>query len=160
MDSEKHKQANKKWRENNKNYMRDYYLKNKDRLNLKSREYSKKNPVKYQKEYYIKNKVSINKRNTCSHFKLKCNVLYYYSKNEVPYCFWCGETDIDCLSIDHINGNGTKHRKFLSEKNGYTTFSGYIFYRWLRKEGYPKGFQVLCMNCQFKKRMMNKELRR
>ena len=31
--------------------------------------------------------------------------------------------------------------------------SGYMTYKWLRKNGFPPGFQVLCMNCQHGKRM-------
>jgi hypothetical protein len=43
------------------------------------------------------------------------------------------------LSIDHVNGGGTEQRR--------TGMKGSIFYRWLKKEGYPRGYQVLCHNC-------------
>lgn len=46
--------------------------------------------------------------------------------------------------IDHINGNGSKHRKKLNNTD---------MYRWLIKNKYPEGFQVLCMNCNFAKGM-------
>lgn len=63
-------------------------------------------------------------------------------------------SDIRCLTIDHINGGGTKER----EKNKIP--SGQAFYTWLKKNGYPDGYQVLCMNCQFIKRITSGELLR
>jgi hypothetical protein len=60
-------------------------------------------------------------------------------------CVCCGETRKEYLSIDHINGDGNKHRKEMG-------FSGHQFYRWLKKNNYPKGFQVLCFNCNMGKR--------
>ena len=51
-------------------------------------------------------------------------------------CVCCGETELDFLCIDHINGGGAKHKKEVGN-----------LYSWLRKEEYPAGFQVLCWNC-------------
>lgn len=61
-------------------------------------------------------------------------------------CSRCGETDLDVLCIDHIDGGGGQHRKRLA-KDGTTT------YRWLVKNNYPVGFQVLCFNCNIKKHL-------
>jgi hypothetical protein len=62
------------------------------------------------------------------------------------HCVWCGEADIQALCIDHINNDGASHRKALGAKcTGNIT--GERFYRWLRRNHYPKGFQVLCFNC-------------
>ena len=58
--------------------------------------------------------------------------------------------DIRALSIDHINSDGASHRKEVG--NG--------MYRWLLKNNFPEGFQVLCMNCQFIKRETNNECTR
>jgi len=55
-------------------------------------------------------------------------------------CVCCGEDRIEFLSIDHIGGGGNKHRKSLGR-------TGYHFYYWLRRKGYPEGFRVLCHNC-------------
>ena len=57
-------------------------------------------------------------------------------------CACCGETEQMFLSIDHIDNNGAEERK-----SGLYAGSGYSFYRWLRKTGFPSGYQVLCMNC-------------
>ena len=58
-------------------------------------------------------------------------------------CNCCGETEKMFLSIDHVNNDGAAMRKAkLYSGNG----TG--FYLWLRKNNFPNGFQVLCMNCQ------------
>jgi hypothetical protein len=55
-------------------------------------------------------------------------------------CNCCGENNPIFLTIDHINGGGTTHRKQLKR-------SGSTFSRWLKNQGYPPGYQVLCFNC-------------
>jgi hypothetical protein len=62
-------------------------------------------------------------------------------------CACCGETERAFLTIDHMLNDGYKLRK--EGVHGHST----MFYRWLKKSGYPKDFQVLCMNCNFGKRM-------
>lgn len=42
--------------------------------------------------------------------------------------------------MDHIGGGGTQHRR----DEGIT---GSGIYLWLKKNGYPDGFQTLCHNC-------------
>ncbi|KKM25987.1 hypothetical protein LCGC14_1589440 [marine sediment metagenome] len=76
---------------------------------------------------------------------VKVEVLTYYGKRNCA-CVTCGESRLACLSIDHINGNGCKERKRFGS-NRY----GYKFYLYLKKNNYPKGYQTLCMNCQFMK---------
>jgi len=80
---------------------------------------------------------------------MKGEIMLHYGKGQIRCCK-CGFDNIKALSIDHISGGGTKHRKALK-------VSGMQFYNWLRKNDYPAGFQVLCMNCQFIKRVDNKE---
>ena len=49
---------------------------------------------------------------------------------------------MDVLTIDHIKGGGTKHRKKIK---------GEKITVWLKKNNFPKGFQTLCFNCNWKK---------
>jgi len=56
-------------------------------------------------------------------------------------CVCCGEKELAFLTIDHVNGDGAAHRKATGTRGGIH------FYKWLIREGYPKGFQVLCANC-------------
>lgn len=67
-------------------------------------------------------------------------------------CACCGETAVEFLSIDHIENNGSKHRKEIaSGKTDSPKSQAIKFYEWLRANSYPPGFQVLCMNCNFAK---------
>jgi len=67
-------------------------------------------------------------------------VLEHYSGG-VPECACCGEIFIEFLSIDHIHGGGTRHRREVI--NGkYNSL-----YLWLLDKGLPEGYRVLCMNC-------------
>lgn len=60
-------------------------------------------------------------------------------------CACCGETEPKFLSIDHVNNDGGLCRRTRK----------YSLYKWLKKNNYPPGLQVLCMNCNWGK-MMNK----
>ena len=59
-------------------------------------------------------------------------------------CGLCNILNVSCLSIDHIDGSGGEHRKELD------IGSSTEFYRWLRRNSWPSGYRVLCMNCQIK----------
>jgi hypothetical protein len=108
-------------------YHRAYYKKNKRRLKEYQRLYRKtrKDPAeerKYQNEWRRRRKAAA--------------ISAYGGK-----CACCGETEPAFLTIDHENGDGSKHRAAIHAKPGQST------YNWLAKNGYPKGFQVLCWNC-------------
>jgi hypothetical protein len=50
------------------------------------------------------------------------------------------------LTIDHINGGGRQHRLQAGVKGD--------FYTWLKRNGFPPGFQVLCWNCNHAKHVL------
>jgi hypothetical protein len=58
-------------------------------------------------------------------------------------CACCGTTEN--LTIDHVNGGGTKHREELGG------IGGIQFYVWLIRNGFPEGFQTLCNPCNISK---------
>lgn len=94
--------------------------------------------LKYLKQREVNNpKVGIYRKQYNRNVRLE--VLKHYS-NGIPKCSCCGESIVEFLGIDHINGGGGKHRKQLI-KDGLT------IYLWLRKNDYPEGFRVLCHNC-------------
>ena len=76
--------------------------------------------------------------------EIKTDVLRHYSKklsnSDIPCCRCCDEHEfLIFLTIDHItNRKNTTHKKSLV---------GRSMYRYLQKEGYPSGYQVLCWNC-------------
>lgn len=57
-------------------------------------------------------------------------------------CACCGENEIKFLAIDHINNNGASHRRSIGTKNVAL---------WIIKNNFPKGFQILCHNCNMAK---------
>jgi hypothetical protein len=55
-------------------------------------------------------------------------------------CACCGESHPRFLTIDHVNDDGKEMRAEVHSV-------AYRFYRWLIRNNYPDGFQVLCFNC-------------
>lgn len=74
--------------------------------------------------------------------KNKYKVLSFYSQGE-PECVCCGEDKLINLSIDHIKGGGKWHRIEIFGRE----CSGSGFYLWLISNGFPDGYQVLCLSC-------------
>jgi hypothetical protein len=143
----------------------EYYLINKERLSEKARLRRANNldearrrqkesymnhridRIKHQIEYQKRNRELIAKRNERYYLKLKTEVLSHYGPNGVVQCSWedCDISDMDMLTLDHINNDGADDRRV---KRG-----GRIFYARLRKNGYPDGLRTLCHNHQWKKEM-------
>lgn len=105
-----------------------------------------KNNPNYWKEKWLKRKRSdarvkyravYNKKAREHYKKLRLEGIKRYG-NE---CKCCGEKIIEFLSIDHIDGGGNKHRKQIRSN----------MWQWLKNNNYPKGFQVLCFNCNCSK---------
>lgn len=90
-------------------------------------------------EWYERNKLERKAAQARYRKKVRLKVLEHYGGK----CQCCGEDKYEFLSIDHINGGGNKHRK----ENGLLTGQG--TYRWLIRNNFPKGFRVLCHNCNF-----------
>src|SRR6185312_7279780 len=72
---------------------------------------------------------------------VKNEVLSQYSGGGYPHCQCCWDQHIDFLSIDHVNGGGSEHRRQLGMSGGHS------FYSWLKRNGYPDGYRVLCQHC-------------
>ena len=70
--------------------------------------------------------------------EVKLEIMAHYCKGKIK-CQCCGEHEVKFLVIDHKDGGGTKHRKEIGR--------GASIYPWLKNNNYPKGFQVLCANC-------------
>lgn len=58
------------------------------------------------------------------------------------FCNCCGETHDAFLALDHIHENS---KEFAEVNNAPRR--GYGLYGWLKRNGFPSGFQVLCYNC-------------
>ena len=107
-----------------------------------------------KKRYREKHTYEIKEREKKYRHGLKTQCLIHYGGNP-PRCVCCGETHIEFLTIDHINGGGNKHRRKIRNKVRGCTPGGHGFYLWLKRHNYPKGFQVLCFNCNIGKHINN-----
>jgi hypothetical protein len=63
-------------------------------------------------------------------------------------CVCCGESHHMMLSLDHVENDGAQHRRG-SPANQHNLA------RWVKAQGYPPGFQVLCYNCNIGKHRNN-----
>ena len=128
---ERTKEARRKWK-------REWYKKNRDHV----LEYNGKwqhNNLDKKREYHKKRRR-----------EQREIVLKHYSKGQLK-CNLCGyNKDTRALAIDHIDNNGSKHRK-ITKGGGERT------YNWLIQNNLPDGFQVLCQNCNWLKEMDNRQ---
>lgn len=124
------------------------------------RKWRKENPEKARERYhryYLEHRDEVKKRNHLYYLKhrtefltrarkqkekeagLRMEVLVHYS-GYPPNCQCCHEPREQFLTIDHINGGGNDERRQYSNQSIYV-----LLKRW----GFPTGYRVLCMNCNF-----------
>ena len=98
----------------------------------------RKKRLKHYREMEAKkrerNRVSLRLWHRNRRIEMKRKIIKHYGGR----CKCCGEDRIEFLAIDHIGGGGKKHRKEVG--------SGNMLY-WIIKNNYPKGFRILCHNC-------------
>ena len=88
---------------------------------------------------------------------IRLKVLQHYSKHlsnsDIPCCNCCGENfHIDFLAVDHIAGKKQMDSEPELVKLGYSSkLEGGHLQSWIKKNNFPKGFQILCHNCNFAK---------
>lgn len=111
---------------------KEHYNKNINYYRQKRQEWAKKNPDRI-KELARKHRQKV---------RLKC--LEAYSDKDIM-CRCCGEREISFLAIDHIENNGAESKRKGEPKGGVG------FFTFLIRNNFPKGFQVLCHNCNMAK---------
>lgn len=101
----------------------------------------------YQRAYRQKNKSEILEYNRGYRKRhrpqVRLMVLVHYS-NGTMCCACCHEDYEPFLVIDHILGGGRQHIERIGSGSGR-------IYRWLQKNNFPPGYQVLCANCNHRK---------
>lgn len=94
-----------------------------------------------KKKYYSNLEESRKKSRTNAYkytHKLKKEFFAEYDNK----CAICGETDEACLTVGHINGEGSTHRKLVGD-------STYTVLKDLKSRGWPKDeVEIECYNCQ------------
>lgn len=122
----------KKYRERNPEHVKD--LRNKNYLKHKER-----------------NRPRVTKRGKEIRTKTKLKVYTHYS-NGVPKCACCGVTGIEFLTVDHIVPKLKMKKDQKMIEIGYMSYAtGHRLNQWLVTKKFPKGFQILCYNCNFAK---------
>lgn len=122
-----------------------------------TRNYRKRNPMegkiyraKLKNNPELLQKIYLNSKEYRQRLRLK--VIAYYSNN-TNKCKICGFSDIRALVIDHVNDDGYLFKRANSNKRENNTNT----FRRIVREGYPKGFQVLCFNCNYIKEDARRE---
>ncbi len=92
----------------------------------------------YSRREYERHRARIKSREKKRRVRLKGRILAAYG----GACACCAETATEFLCIDHVDGGGNEHRRYLG-----TAGRGNAFYQWLINRDFPSGFRVLCMNC-------------
>ena len=86
--------------------------------------------------YYLENRISVIERLKAKDRAAKQAVVDAYGGE----CVCCGESQIEFLTIDHINGDGHLHRRKVGK--------GRRIYNDLIRLGFPKdNYRLLCFNC-------------
>jgi len=75
--------------------------------------------------------------------KKKLNLLEVYGKQ----CVCCSESQLELLCMDHINDDGSEHRKKKGAQH---------LYNWAKENNFPKVIQTLCANCNMSKELSKK----
>ncbi len=146
-------------------YNKAYYRKNRRRMLIATKKWQKKNPEKvkiarekydkqnpgWKNKYYQENQERLLRKNYERTQKLRRQVLEHYS-GKPSKCKLCSYDKIECLDLDHIQGGGNKLRKENPR------FNYYSWWKWIINNNYPKGFQVLCRNCNWLKHINNLKL--
>ena len=99
--------------------------------------YCKPCDAKKRKLYYQNSKDKHNEYCKKQRVSLKYQIMQHYGGK----CFCCGESKLEFLAIDHIEGGGNKHRKSINNRGGVQ------FYYFLRRNNFPTGYRVACHNC-------------
>ncbi len=124
-------------------YKRQYYKENKDRCNASFNKWrSGKGKATFNASVARCQK---NKRH-----RLRSMILEHYGGTP-PKCACCGETIIEFLTIDHINNDGSKQKlEIIGHKHSGDSLK---LYNWIIQNNYPDDLQILCMNCNWAKRV-------
>lgn len=130
------------YREKRLAWRRANYAKNKDTIRAAVKADRKANPEKYRarerQQWKSGNRVEKQRQYRLS---IKAEVFKHYGNK----CKCCGESTIEFLALDHKNRDGAEHRRQILGDN--EAGGTYRMMLWIRKNNFPKTFQILCHNC-------------
>jgi hypothetical protein len=108
------------------------------KYNKKYRAANRDKIIALSKAWYASHKDYVRTRSREYRMSLRWSVLSYYSGGGTPHCACCNEATFEFLTIEHLHGDGRAHRARVGAGS---------MVMWLRQAGLPKGFGVLCYNC-------------
>jgi hypothetical protein len=130
------KLSKKRWRDNHKEYSRQYQRMWRENNRDYQRNRYRLNPEKYKdKKYHLKHNNNSKKKYRIELLKILGNK-----------CIRCGFSDIRALQFDHINDDG-----YLDKQNMKHAHSIIAFY-YKNPEIAKQRLQILCANCNWIKR--------
>ena len=100
---------------------------------------------KFDESRALKRKYDIEKR-----VELRESIINHYTRGQMC-CAKCGENKYCVLQIDHKFGGGGRHKREVN------CVDSIAFYKWIVRNNFPKGLQILCANCNTLKRYRNGE---
>jgi hypothetical protein len=113
------------WRKNHPDYPAAYRASHKEELAASTKRWKDNQPPDRFRAYHK------NWRDG-----LRVAVLVAYG----GHCQCCGETEPVFLDVDHMDGRA---------KEGEVKLRSFKLYHWLKKNGWPKGYRLLCRNCNW-----------
>jgi hypothetical protein len=126
-----------------KAYRRQYYKDHKEQCNAN---FTKWRKGKGKKSFAA----SVAKCQRKKRDRLKKEIFEHYGGTP-PKCACCGETIPEFLTIDHVNNDGSNHRREVFGRK--TRGDSLKFYMWIVNNNFPDTLQILCMNCNWGKRL-------
>ena len=120
------------------------------------RKYDSDPKNKSRKKEYAHSPITLARRKTIRD-EMRLEVLQYYSKrlskSNIPCCRCCGEnSNIGFLAVDHIAGKKEMDSEPELVELGYSSSKKIeVLWSWIIKNNFPKGFQILCHNCNLAK---------
>lgn len=131
----------KAWYENNKEVAKGHTKKhraaNREKINTRNRERWANNVNGAWEKNTVWRELTAERRKAQDRARyavVKAQVFAHYGE----VCACCGVDEMSFLTIDHMRGNGNAHRRQINK---------FTIYSWLIKQGFPKEFQTLCINC-------------
>jgi hypothetical protein len=104
-----------------------------------NKEHARKCKRENMRKYRAENPEKYNAQSRAAKKRIKDAVFAKYG----TACTRCGFKDVRALTLDHVLNNGAKERAEIGERGVYKRAI----------EGHESEYQILCMNCQFIKRV-------
>ena len=142
--------------EQNRPYMKAYYQEHKEELLEKQSAYMKErllgpdgDHVRNLRRLRVKlsrqrHPETWRRHNAESRARLRSEMFAAYGSD----CACCGENRVEFLTLDHVNRDGAQHRRTLNKGRLRGANTRQVLFD-LKRRGWPEGFRIMCMNCNW-----------